>query len=323
MKATTALFLLMAALLGLGGNAAQAQTCTASMTPLTFPNVNPVLGSSATQTGTLTVACNWGLLTLGYARVCVNLGIGSGSTAQDPRQMANGANRLQYRLSPSPSMSPLWGATATGTTPISIVFSRPLLGGQVTFNQPITGQILPAQYTVPTVNNATTAYTETFAGVATIDYGFYALTRPACSALGSRGSYNFTVRANVTNNCTISAAPLNFGAVADFKTARTANSALSVRCTNNDAYRIRLNGGQNGTVAQRYMRSNNGRLVRYELHTTAQRTVPWGDGTLGTAFVTGTGTGNPQQVQVYGRVPAQTAPQPGQYSDVVTATIEF
>ncbi len=315
---------LLLAALWLGASGAQAQTCSVSMTPMAFPNVNPVLGASVTQTGTLTVICNWGLLTAGYARVCVNLGIGSGSTAQDPRQMANGANRLQYRLSQSSSMSPLWGSAATGTTPIVIDFTRPLLGGQVTFNQPITGQVLPGQYTVPTVNNATTAYTETFPAAATFDYGFTILVRPACSTLTSHGSYSFTASANETNNCTISAAPLSFGSMADFSVARLANTALAVRCTNNDAYRIRLNGGQNGTVSQRYMRDTTGtRLVRYDLHTSADRTVPWGDGTAGTAFVTGTGTGNIQQVQVYRRVPAQTAPAPGQYSDVVTATIEF
>lgn len=322
MKAIIAALLLAACCLA--GNSAQAQTCSGSISPMTFPNVNPLLGSAITQSGTLTVTCNWGLLTSAYALVCVNLGVGSGSTAADPRQMANGANRLQYRLSPNSSMSPLWGSTANGTTPIAIQFSRPLLGGQVTFNQPITGQILAGQYTVPTANNATTTYSETFAGVATVDYGFYMVARPSCASLSSRTSFNFTVNANVTNNCTISATPLNFGAVSDFSVAHSADTALAVRCTNNDAYRIRLNGGQNGTVSQRYMRSSTGnQLVRYELHTTAARTVPWGDGTAGTAFVTGTGTGNVQQVRVYGRVPAQSAPLPGQYSDVVTATVEF
>lgn len=315
---------LLLAALWLGGNGAHAQTCTVSMTPITFPNFNPVLGASVTQTGTLTATCTWGLLTPGYARVCVNLGIGGGSTVQDPRQMANGVNRLQYRLSPNSSMSPLWGSAANGSTPVIIDLTQPLLGSQATVNQPITGQILSGQYTVPTANNATTAYSETFTGVATFDYGFSILVRPACSSLTTRGSYNFTVRANVTNNCTISASPLNFGSMADFRSARLANTTLAVRCTNNDAYRIRLNGGQNGTVSQRYLRDATGtRLVRYDLHTSADRTIPWGDGTAGTAFVTGTGTGNIQQVQLYGRVPAQTAPPPGQYSDVVTATIEF
>lgn len=319
-RCVAALWVMLACL---AGNAAQAQSCSASMTPMTFPNVNPILGATVTQTGTLTVTCNWGLLSEPFALACVNLGIGSGSTAQDPRRMANGSNRLLYRLSPSASMSPLWGSVSTNTTPIGIVFSRPLLGGQVTATRTITGQILPGQFTVPTANNATTTYTETFPGAAAVNFGFYTLVQPTCASLQSRSTFNFTVQANVTNNCTISAAPLNFGGISDFSVARTASTNLSVRCTNNDAYRIRLNGGQNGTVAQRNMRSSAGRLVRYELHTTAQRTLLWGDGTLGTAFVTGTGTGNVQQVQVFGRVPAQAAPPPGQYSDVVTATIEF
>jgi spore coat protein U-like protein len=133
---------LLLAALWLGGNGAHAQTCTVSMTPITFPNFNPVLGASVTQTGTLTATCTWGLLTPGYARVCVNLGIGGGSTVQDPRQMANGVNRLQYRLSPNSSMSPLWGSAANGSTPVIIDLTQPLLGSQATVNQPITGQIL-------------------------------------------------------------------------------------------------------------------------------------------------------------------------------------
>ncbi|WZB69364.1 spore coat protein U domain-containing protein [Achromobacter xylosoxidans] len=38
---------------------------------------------------------------------------------------------------------------------------------------------------------------------------------------------------------------------------------------------------------------------------------------------TGLGSGTVQNHTVYGRVPAQTTPRPGSYSDTVTATITF
>ncbi len=40
-------------------------------------------------------------------------------------------------------------------------------------------------------------------------------------------------------------------------------------------------------------------------------------------MVTGTGTGASVPLTIYGRVPAQAAPRPGDYKDTVTATIYF
>jgi len=40
-------------------------------------------------------------------------------------------------------------------------------------------------------------------------------------------------------------------------------------------------------------------------------------------MVTGTGTGAVQSVPIFGSVPKQTTPSPGDYKDTVTATIYF
>ncbi|WP_409528142.1 spore coat protein U domain-containing protein [Rhizobium sp.] len=40
-------------------------------------------------------------------------------------------------------------------------------------------------------------------------------------------------------------------------------------------------------------------------------------------MVTGTGTGSPQTLTVYGRVPAQNTPAPGTYSDTVVVTVSY
>jgi spore coat protein U-like protein len=40
-------------------------------------------------------------------------------------------------------------------------------------------------------------------------------------------------------------------------------------------------------------------------------------------MVTGTGSGAPQNLPLYGRVPRQPTPSPGDYKDTVTATVYF
>ncbi|MET0185732.1 MAG: spore coat protein U domain-containing protein, partial [Achromobacter sp.] len=157
-------------------SAAQAQTCTASMSPIAFGNYSPIGNAAATTSGTLTVSCTFPLVSLSTVRVCFNLGTGSTSTGSSlpPRMMGNGSNRLSYSLAQTSTPGVLWGATAAGTTPISITFAAVVVGGTLTRTIPITGTILPNQPTVPTVNNTTTTYTEDYAGTAaTANYGFY------------------------------------------------------------------------------------------------------------------------------------------------------
>lgn len=55
----------------------------------------------------------------------------------------------------------------------------------------------------------------------------------------------------------------------------------------------------------------------------AQDGPAWGDGNNGTATFDGTGTGSVQQVAVYGLVPGQATPPPGDDADRVTATVYF
>jgi len=106
--------------------------------------------------------------------------------------------------------------------------------------------------------------------------------------------------------------------------ALTASGSISAQCTNGDAFQIALNGGSSGNVAARTMqRSGGGGSVGYQLYQDSGLTTPWGDGTGGTSMATGTGSGFAQALTVYGRVPAQATPAPGNYSDTITATISF
>ncbi|ALM84162.1 spore coat U domain-containing protein [Bordetella sp. N] len=309
--------------------AAQAQTCSAAMTPLAINSVSPVRGTSYTGSATLTVTCTWGLINLApNAQVCVNLGTGTNSTSQNPRTLGNGSNRLQYRIAGNAGYSPLWGSTATSTTPISLVLTQPALGTTASANITINAQTLASQFTVPTVGDAATTYTESFAGVATLAYSYYLLgSPPACSTLTPQTTFTPTITASVINDCLISANTMNFGTTGLITAERRTTSLLTVQCTNNASYRIALNGGSNGTVTARNMLRSGGtatQVIPYQLYTDSGYSIPWGDGTAGTAMYSAIGNGLAQPVTVYGRVaPQATGPVPGTYNDTVQATIYF
>jgi spore coat protein U-like protein len=313
------LLLLCCVLLGLLPRPASAQTCSASPSALNFGSVSPINLGAVPATGTVTVSCTWPATTLLVsAQVCLNMG---GTT---PRALTSGTNTLQYNLYQDSANSVPWGSTTLGTTPISLVLNKPLTGTTASASVNFYGQILANQPTVPTTGNASTVYSQTLSQTS-LTYGFFVLLSPGCAALTtSAGSFGFTASATVVNNCLISATNVAFTATGVLSSALDATGSITARCTNGDAYRIALNGGASGNVAARTMvRSGGGGVVNYQLYTNAGRSQAWGDGTGGTTMPTGTGTGNAVVIQVFGRVPAQTTPAPGSYSDTITATISF
>lgn len=319
MKAVLCL-LLMSLSLWCGGEA-KAQVCSAVPSNIVFGNVSPISGAAVQGTGTITVTCDWALISLQpNAEVCLNL------SAPSPRQLINGSNTMQYDLYLDSARSQPWGSTANGTTPISLSIAKPLLGTAASQSVTYYGQIAANQPTVPSVGNSNTVYSQSFSAAQTVlAYQAYLLIAPACGSIAASGaSFPFTATATVVNNCNISAGNLNFGTAGILSAGLSASSSLSVKCTNNDAYRVSLNGGGSGNVAARVMqRQGGGGSVNYQLYTDLAHTQVWGDGSGSTTRVTATGTGITQAITVYGSVPAQTTPMPGNYSDTITATIEF
>jgi spore coat protein U-like protein len=297
----------------------RAQTCSATPSNLDFGNVDPISGAAVARSGTISVSCNWTLISLApNALVCLNLS----NTAT--RVMSNAGNTMQYDLYQDAGHTQVWGSSFTGGTPLSVSIAKPLLGTTASATVNFYGQIGAGQTTVPTAGNASTAYSQSFNAETVLAYGYYLLGAPTCASLTANGSFPFTVSATVINNCNIGATNLSFGTAGVLGAGINALGSLSVTCTNGDAWRISLNGGGSGNVAARNMqRQGGGGSVSYQLYTDAARSVPWGDGSAGTTRVTGTGSGTSQAATVYGRVPPQATPLPGNYSDTITATIEF
>ncbi|SDR61432.1 Spore coat protein U (SCPU) domain-containing protein [Rhizobiales bacterium GAS191] len=101
-------------------------------------------------------------------------------------------------------------------------------------------------------------------------------------------------------------------------------STITVQCTNTTPYNVGLNAGANGgSVTTRQMKGGpTNQLINYSLSSDAARTVNWGQ-TIGTDTVAGTGNGSQQAYTVYGRVPPQTTPSPGTYTDTITVTVTY
>ena len=103
-----------------------------------------------------------------------------------------------------------------------------------------------------------------------------------------------------------------------------ATSTISVSCTTGTAFQLGLDkgAGTGASTALRYMTGGTGAKVGYMLYSDTSRTTNWGD-VLGTDTVAGTGAGLPNIFTVYGRVPAQATPAPGNFTDTITATVTY
>ena len=133
------------------------------------------------------------------------------------------------------------------------------------------------------------------------------------------------VFANVTGSCGVqTTGSVNFGNV-DTLSSGLIDSAgsISIRCASGTNYVVQMDGGRNGTIANRKMIFNANSL-NYQIYTDLARATVFGDGLGGSATITGTGTGTTTVIPVYGRISDRTgANQPGTYTDSITVSIVF
>lgn len=146
------------------------------------------------------------------------------------------------------------------------------------------------------------------------------------SAWAATATTTFQSRIVINAQCIINSAnTLDFGTNGVLAANLDLTTTLSVTCTNLTTYNVGLDGGLNsgGSVTARRMRGGPAsELISYSLWTNAARTANWGN-TIGADTVSATGTGAAQVYTIYGRVPAQTTPRPGTYTDTVTLTVTY
>jgi spore coat protein U-like protein len=124
--------------------------------------------------------------------------------------------------------------------------------------------------------------------------------------------------------CVIAAVPVNFGVYQPFSTTPIdSNGSITIRCRFFGPYSIALSSGSAGDFTDRHM-SHAGSRLNYQLYTNPARRVVWGDGTGGSATMSGFCSGYCNNDQpIYGRIPPRQPVVPGRYADTVTVTVIF
>jgi spore coat protein U-like protein len=162
--------------------------------------------------------------------------------------------------------------------------------------------------------------------------GVIILTGFALNASAAQGLTNMRVSATVLSACNLSALPLLFE---DYNPLSPdplqTDTLLSVRCTNQMPYTIRMDAGTNNSAGGTYDYNHQAmtgtthkQKLFYNIYTNPTYTTLWGDGaTNGSVLVSGVGTGTVTTIPVYGRILAEQKITDDVYEDTVTITIMY
>lgn len=298
--------------------AAFAQTCTVSETAIAFGNIDVLSGAAIDTTSTMTLTCSGGG-GVGQS-LCISIDVGSQGDATSRKLLGPSSNTLRYDLYSDSARTQLWGSWETGYD---------TKGVQVNVTQNSTTPV--------------TVYARLFSSQQTAAAGSYSATFTAnpfmrwrnnngslCPAGSLTASTSTTATATVVSSCNISATTLNFGTTSFLTGNLDSTATISAQCNNSLPYSIGLNNGNNASGSQRRVKLGASNFINYNLYTDSGRTSAWTTSTspssctggAGTCVI-GTGTGSTQSITVYGRVPPQTAPAPGTFSDTVVITFTF
>lgn len=156
----------------------------------------------------------------------------------------------------------------------------------------------------------------TLAGVGLLLYPGAAFAATATNTLG--------ISATVVASCYVTnVGTLSFGSLSVGQLPSNTTSTFIVKCTGNTSHTIGLDAGttSGATTNSRKMAGSSTNTLSYALYQDAARQTNWGD-SVGT-WISATGTGADVTHTIYGQVPTQTWPAPGNYSDTVTITVTY
>lgn len=331
--------LLLGMLLALACGQARADACSVAQTDIVFPAVSSISTSDVYVNANFKVTCTWTSFVAGLlfpnATVCLYLGGGSGNSNANvtvPRQLANGSKRVNYNLytDTSYTAAKVWGGwSGTDTTANVITFTLTKsdnVVGSLVQNVNLYGKLnADATLSSMDVGQDNLTFSSSFTGGSVLMRYIFFLTGASNCLLGTSISMPFTVSAPVINDCTINVGALVFPNASLLNSAVRSTATLSTRCSLNTAYKITFDKGTtsgNSVSARKMIGGPANELVSYQISNTLDG-ASLGDGGSGTVFMTGTGTGLTQARTVYGLVPSQNTPAPGDYKDTVTATVWF
>jgi spore coat protein U-like protein len=287
---------------------------------MNFGAIDTLGGGAGSSTATINISCTGALLTSPRILICPGIDAGSGgASSAAARQMLNGTSSLNYQLYADSGHSLIWGSNNWAYPALPPVYSNNLniLGY---FNDSITlyggvfggqGAAAPGSF----VSNFTTASTH---------FIYRYSTDTSCAApSGTLAGVTFAVNATVAANCLVSVGNINFGNNGVLNHNVDATGSVTATCTAGTPYTISLGPGSAnaGPTARKMVKG--AEAVTYGLYKDTTRSQPWGDANTAGSTVAGTGTGSAQVLTVYGRVPPQTTPTPGTYTDTVVVTLTY
>lgn len=320
---------------------APALTCSLSgVNAIDFGTPSPLDVGPSEVASTYTVTCQapkseipGAIGTTRTVNLCASYDNGSaGASAGGNRQLVNSGNQALYDVYPSAAYGPThWGSrggTPTGTVVQGQIVLVKTSGGGSTapasatftgFARLFGGQSLlpPATYT---------------SNLAVSVEAFWNDVKSDCAAGGaveSAPSSAQLVTVAYRNECRVGTiSSLDFGSSGFLTNAIDAATGVSVTCTNTTPFKVGLNAGSGagGTTSIRKMTRTSPPLstVDYGLYRDLGRTQNWGNDTAGgTDTQNGTGAGTATSYPIYGRVPPQATPAPGDYQDTVVLTVSF
>jgi spore coat protein U-like protein len=298
-------------------------TCSATVSTLAFGNVTPQ-SSLTYSTATLTYTCTTTSNSADYIAACFRIPVGPHDAAMaNPRDMQAGAGQLlQFQIYQDSAHTIPWGSNSgTLGTQYYVPVMVPALG-TTTGTLTMYGEVLDGQTTaVPG------SYSESITG-GTINVSDGGSKYPSNCNGGnvSPGNFTTTVTATVVSPCTVSANPLNFGAVAAGTSNVAGSTGIGVTCAMNVAYNIGLTPGNNATNGLGSMTGQvYGASLPYQLYQNAAHSSVWGN--LSTNMLTAAnglqpGTGSLQNYTVYAVAP-NTNFTPDTYTDTVTVSVTY
>lgn len=295
-------------------------TCTITGGTMAFGSINVLTGAAVPSTATLGVSCKLG----GggrFAYVCLNLGPGT-VTSTTNRALANGPSKMLVEFYSDANRTVVFGSSSAPTYGSGgLLVTMPSVAADTTTTANITvyGNVLPAQQTTPTLTGGA-LYSNVFTQTAT------SWSDKAPATCGSGGgaatnAYSLTANATVTPQCSVSSPnTLDFGMIASLASPIDAQTTISLSCSNQLPYTVGLSSasGQSPTALQM---SNGGKKLNYAVYQNSSRTTGWGN--VAGSWVSGTGTATSQSLTVYGRLPIQTLPPTGTYTDTISVTVTY
>jgi spore coat protein U-like protein len=322
--------LLLAGWLAMPSAAHADVVCQANIAGSTIPfgQVDPLAGTTMTSAQIDYSCTNYDHQKYDVT-LCFNIGYGPAplSAAQN-RQMTGSGGNLEFQLYQGPSTtSPVAGSRNTpGWTPIRANFqiSKATNGsGPAVLNNPVPVYV---HAIIPPGQSGVSA------GSYSADFGSgqLQLTGNLINTSDCGNTYDdgistlspFTVTASVLPACTVTATDLDFGTINGFLTGNhDSTSTIQVSCVSGTSYKVGLDDGAHYSAPDRRMQGPGG-YISYALYRDSGRSQLWGDAS-GANAASGTGTGNPQNYTVYGRVPPQTTPSAGTYQDTVTVNVTY